>query len=311
MSKLSKFLVADATCRTSGMFQNTSNPILVVDFHNISYRNLHGIPKSAGLNDEEFFQYWKTITLQSLNKLLKKFKPKSLVVVVDDTDSWRKEYYPEYKATRKTTREASTIDFNRFFKVMDEFLESFKNHFHNVYLIKVPRCEGDDVIGVLVMKTLAQHQCIVASSDSDFQQLASLKNFQQYRPIEGTMFKLINGDKYLLRKIIIGDFQSDNIPGIKRGLGPKTADKLITSGTLDKFLKENQLEKIFERNKTLIDFKSIPTKYVNAIDAEFKNYNLRPYNARGLMNFIQEQNLTNLFNQLQGFVESFKPLQGV
>jgi 5'-3' exonuclease len=58
-------------------------------------------------------------------------------------------------------------------------------------------------------------------------------------------------------KALTGD-SSDNIPGIPR-VGPKTAEKLLmTEGALDSFLEDNEKEKIFKRNYSLIKFVNIP-----------------------------------------------------
>jgi hypothetical protein len=71
-----------------------------------------------------------------------------MVFCFDSYDSWRKKDFPYYKANRKKSREVSDIDWDKFFKNLNQIKQDLKEFFP-YYVIEVPHCEGDDVIAVL------------------------------------------------------------------------------------------------------------------------------------------------------------------
>ena len=77
-------------------------------------------------------------------------------------------------------------------------------------------------------------------------------------------------EKNLFCKIVIGD-KSDNIPGIFKKCGIKTAEKLFNDQ--DEFIKKINLESCneeYERNKLLVDFNCIPLEYINQVKTTFE-----------------------------------------
>ena len=80
----------------------------------------------------------------------------------------------------------------------------------------------------------------------------------------------LNRRKNLFCKIVTGD-KSDNIPGIFRKCGIKTAEKLFSDQ--DEFIKKLNQESCneeYQRNKLLVDFNLIPLEYVNQLKLTFK-----------------------------------------
>ena len=182
---------------------------LIFDTHNLIFRTLFVAHHEDPLDLE--FKYWKTLMLQSINAAIKKFKPSRVIMALDKGGSWRKEVYSLYKENRKDGRDESPIDFDKFFPILEDFFESFKRVFPNVYVIKVDKCEGDDIIAVLVRDILPDWECICISSDRDMYQLYKNKNYKQYDPIKKIIVNCINPKQYLLVKVIMGD-KGDNIP---------------------------------------------------------------------------------------------------
>ena len=75
--------------------------------------------------------------------------------------------------------------------------------------------------------------------------------------------------KDLFCKIVIGD-KSDNIPGIFKKCGIKTAEKLYDDPDLFiKKLNQENSTKEYERNKQLVDFNQLPLNYVNELKTTF------------------------------------------
>ena len=138
--------------------------ILMIDFMNMVFRNLFVAHSNNPLDKE--FKDWKQMMLHSTYLLVRKFEPEQLIICHDEGSSWRKKVYSEYKATRKTGREASTVDFAAFWPVMDEWIEGFKKALPNVYFLHYNSYEADDFIGVLT-KELEGNNIVNISTDKE------------------------------------------------------------------------------------------------------------------------------------------------
>jgi len=81
--------------------------------------------------------------------------------------------------------------------------------------------EGDDVLGVL--GTRFSDETVIWSGDKDLQQIPGL-----HLDNEGSIYNIsqLQADVYFYRQILTGD-STDGYPGCP-GIGPKTAEKLIT-----------------------------------------------------------------------------------
>lgn len=281
----------------------TEKKALIFDAHNLVFRTLFVAHNEDPLDIE--FKYWKTLILQSLNAAVKKFKPTRLILALDKGESWRKNFYNQYKENRKEGRDQSPIDFEKFFPVLKEFFKEFKTTFPNTYVLEFDGCEGDDIVAVIVRDVLPNWECICISSDRDMYQLYKYQNYKQYDPIKKTIIKVLNPRQYLLVKIIMGD-HGDNVPAIAPRVGIKTAEKMLNN--LDEELKDVEKLKNFERNKILIDFDCIPDYVVEQIKNEFNTYQVSEFRGRALMDFFVRIGSNGLVAYLQEFVTNFKPL---
>ena len=134
-----------------------------------------------------------------------------LVICCDDRHSWRRDYFPLYKAGRKATRESSSLNWSQIFECFDIIKFELKTIFPYKFL-QIEGSEADDIIGVLVRKTNPEPIMII-SSDKDFIQLHAWKTVKQWSPVTK---KYVNGEdpnEYLHEHIIKGD-KSDGIPNI-------------------------------------------------------------------------------------------------
>ena len=205
-------------------------------------------------------------------------------------ESFRKAIYPEYKMQRQTNREERN-DFNHW-KIMDYIYSVILPDMlpkGNTWTIKLPNAEGDDIVASLVMSPKLKERykkILLISSDHDYLQLHkpdnrirqfNMKNeeilceFQQTQG--GRKVKIqMTPDQALLMKIITGD-SSDNIPGIKRGVGPVRAWKLICENARENLMNlfESDREALvaFQMNRKLIAFDEIPKELQDEIIEEF------------------------------------------
>ena len=72
-----------------------------------------------------------------------------LILCCDDRKTWRKEIFPNYKASRKKTRAATSIDWENLYECLNQLKEELTEWFP-YKLIQVEKAEADDVIAILV-----------------------------------------------------------------------------------------------------------------------------------------------------------------
>jgi len=114
------------------------------------------------------------ITLNSIKKAWNDFGGDHVVFCLEGR-SWRKDYYPRYKANRKITREKFTpaeeeAD-KEFWEAFDTFTTFVANK-TNCTVLQNERLEADDLIAGWV-QSHPDDRHIIISSDSDFAQLIS------------------------------------------------------------------------------------------------------------------------------------------
>lgn len=179
-----------------------------------------------------------------LFRLFKERKPEYVAWVHDAGSSFRTDYYPEYKATREKLDDELQEDFDRSVARIEDLLGAF-----SVRLVSVDGYEADDVIGTLAERAHSRLDVVIVSGDKDFYQLVSphvsLLNpgrrgpaavDEQLVTTENAHERLgVQPEQVVDFLALVGD-SSDNVPGV-RGIGPKTAQKLIESyGSLESIL---------------------------------------------------------------------------
>lgn len=184
-------------------------------------------------------------------------------------DIWRREIYPEYKATRTHAN-----DFDReIFQKVYAFLERERERLM-IRMVKHPKLEADDICYILTKCDYLSDcdKIVIIANDNDYLQLCSDRVMVVNK--EGREIKergCGNAQRDLMRKILMGD-KSDNIPSVCAGIGPKTADKLIAlaADEFDDWLRKKGVTAAtnLERNKKLIDMSHIPQQYIDELVAQ-------------------------------------------
>lgn len=293
-SKLSKYIN-----------QEKRKTVLFFDTHNLIYRTLF-IGHFQDPDDDKFM-FWKYLMANSIFTAIKQFEPDKVVFAIDSKYSWRKDIYSNYKGQRKAARTKSVVDFETFFPVMDSFLESLKKTFTNMYCIKVNKCEGDDIIAILTKNRFQDFSKIIISTDKDLHQLLMNKRVKIYDPIKRKFKEILNPKMDLELKIITGD-PSDNIPKIKERCGKGTATKMLKDG-LDIYLANDEIRKRYELNKRLIDFEFIPNDIEESILEEFDNYEIKKLDGYGVYNWLIENKIRKLRDDLQIYSPFLKAVE--
>jgi len=180
-----------------------------------------------------------------LNRLVNTHRPDYLAWVHDSGTSFRKETFPEYKATREKLAADQQADFDRGMERIAALLQAYR-----VPVITLPGFEADDVIGALALQAVEKKiNVVIVSGDKDFQQLVRpgvwLLNPGRGGPanVEEHWVSTDNATERLgVPPSLVTDYlalvgdASDNIPGV-RGIGDKGAAELVnTYGSLEDIL---------------------------------------------------------------------------
>jgi 5'-3' exonuclease len=234
----------------------------------------------------------------SIYSLVKRFKPDQLVMALDIGGSWRKSADPLYKANREGGRDASPIDFDKFFPVMNDYRDSLATALTNVYFLGGPGLEADDIIGVLT-KNLAGNEIIAVTTDRDMYQLYKYPGYRQWNPVTKKFVEVMNAKLYLDVKVLTGD-PGDGVPQVMARMGVKTAEKWVDK--LDELFEQYPgTKERYELNRLLIDFDMIPQEIQNAIMDIYKNYEFEPYSGRKVFEYFSRSGQASVMGYLQEF----------
>jgi DNA polymerase-1 len=218
--------------------------VLLVDGRNLAYRShfTHSALSSHGQSTSVIFG--ATNMLLSLQRKLN-YIP--MIIVWDgEGKTWRHELTKgrkkEYKGNRAHLSKIRTI-VNSQIPIFKELWTTM-----GIWNFEVPKLEADDLIGILATYIADKEtQVIIYSGDRDFQQLLSDKIViwaaQGRSVVKGTIITPkyvekrwgVKPEDYRKMRAFCGD-KSDNISNIIKGIGAKTAVKLLKSG-LDPSLK--------------------------------------------------------------------------
>ena len=284
--------------------------MILIDF---SQTIIAGLMAQLKMNDGEVNEKMlRHMILNSIRNYQKRYTEKygRIVLCTDAVHPWRREFYPQYKANRKKTREADDRDWKLIFDTLHKVKEEIRDNFPYYYMA-VDRCEADDIIAVLVQDFARNNdfgskleRTLIVSGDKDFQQLHKYPNVEQYSPNLGKFVDCPNPEVFLKEHILRGD-KSDGVPNIL------SADNCLDEGirqtplrkpVVEKYLritieKDDKYYRNYLRNQTLIDLEMIPNDVRESIRQEFKNANpvrgkvfdyLTKYRLRELLDHIED-----------------------
>ena len=292
--------------------------MILVDMNQIAVANvmmhLHMTKK-----DEPEGSMVRHMILNSLRMYRTKFKEQygELILCYDSKHYWRREIFPQYKASRKKIRTESDKDWEAIFEVLNQVRDELKEVFPYKFL-EVYGAEADDIIGVLCGELEFDNgKTLILSGDKDFIQLQKYKNVSQFSPITK---KFVNGEdpqRYLAEHILKGD-ASDGIPNVlspdntfveglrQRPLGKKKIEAWLDNchpelGNMptEDVLPNDETIRNFQRNRKLIDLDQSPKELFLLI---LKEYNEAPEGDRSkLLNYFIQKRLSNLTESIGDF----------
>ena len=130
------------------------------------------------------------IMFNSVKKAWKDFDGSHVVFMLEGR-SWRKDYYPPYKANRQVLKDLKTAreqeDDEIFFEAFSSLFEYIENK-TNCTVLQQSNAEADDLIATWI-QTHPDDDHIIISSDSDFYQLMA-DNVKQYNGVSEQIISL-------------------------------------------------------------------------------------------------------------------------
>ena len=227
-----------------------------------------------------------------------------LILCCDDRKTWRKDIFPNYKASRKKTRAATSIDWEKLYECLNQLKEEFTEWFP-YKLIQVEKAEADDIIAILV--ELINERSLILSSDKDFVQLHKF-NVRQYSPIQK---KFVEGDpKWSLHEKIIKGDVGDGVPNIMSDdnvfVDEGRRQKPITKKKVDAWYELNpdmycssEMLRNYNRNKQLVDLSEVHESIRINITKRFETTKVG--DRKRLLTYFINHRLKNLTESLSEF----------
>ena len=227
-----------------------------------------------------------------------------VVLAYDSKHYWRRDFFPNYKASRRKGREKSDLDWDAIFEVLNKIKAEFKDNLPYKYL-EVYGAEADDIIATLVKNK--KEPIMIVSGDKDFIQLQKYSDVKQYSPILKKYVNGYNPDTYIKEHILKGD-TSDGVPNVlspdntfvdsirQRPLSRKKIENWLDIDIDDL---QEEVKRNYQRNDKLINLDNIPIELEKEILYEFKE---APCGDRSkLLNYFIQSRLKNLTNEIGEF----------
>ena len=184
-----------------------------------------------------------------------------VILAWDSKHYWRRDYYPQYKAGRKKTRESSNLDWNEIFGVTNKIRDEIKENMP-YKSVEVYGAEADDIIAIV---SNSYDKVMIISSDKDFIQLHT-GNVKQWSPVTKQEVNSHDPDTYIKEHVLKGD-SGDGVPNVlspdhtftdglrQKPLGKKRIEKMINENMNDW---SDEVKRNYQRNYKLINLKNIP-----------------------------------------------------
>ena len=231
-----------------------------------------------------------------------------LVICCDDKNYWRKKIFPYYKASRKKTREESSLDWAAIFNTLHTIKAEIKDNLPYAVL-QVETAEADDIIAVMVER-YSNEKIMIVSGDKDFSQLQRYKNVSQYSPITKKFIKVGDPLSYLFEHVIRGD-AGDGVPNILSnddtfvvGTRQKPLTKRRVNAMIEDMVRgvtpfDGEIKRNYLRNIHLIDLSRIPEDIRNQVIDIYSNYQRNDRSM--ILGYFIKSRLKNLMTDIQEF----------
>ena len=279
--------------------------MIIVDLNQIMISNL--MVQINGRNAVELSESLvRHMVLNSLRGHYKRFRKEygEMIIACDSGNVWRREVFPNYKASRKTTREKSGHDWATIFEILTKIKNEIKEHMP-YKVIELDTAEADDIIAVLVKKYINQ-KILILSGDKDFIQLHN-NRVKQYNPVLSKFVGQGETPSIYIKEHILKGARSDGIPNVLsdddvfiegRRQRPLTKKK-IEAWLNGAYVLTEEEQKNYDRNRKLIDLSLIPPELEAKIYNEFDE--VKVAHRSKILNYFITRKLKTLIEVIDEF----------
>ena len=286
--------------------------MILLDYSQIALSNII-VQK---LNDESMIRH---MILNSIRMYNKRYRDEygQMVICADGMNTWRKDYYPYYKAKRKKNRDNSDQDWNEIFRILHLVRDEIKENLP-YKVVHMEGVEADDIIASLILQSQEfgmNEPMMIVSSDKDFIQLQKFNNVKQFSPIQKKFVKDDNPRSYLFNHIMKGD-TGDGIPNVLSDDDTFVSDKkqtplrktriaewLENSDNL-RAVMDDEIYRNYQRNKKLIDLTEVPETIQQNI---INNYNEQKVAMKmRVLNYLIKKRCNQLIEVVEEFYNNEK-----
>ena len=229
-----------------------------------------------------------------------------MVLCFDSKHYWRRDYFPEYKYSRRKGRTTDNKDWDSIFGCLNNIKDEVKTHMP-YKSVEVYGAEADDIIATLCSEYA--EEIMILSGDKDFIQLQRFPNVKQYSPITKKYINGENPDRYIKEHVFKGD-TSDGVPNVLSpdntfvdGLRQKPMTKKKIEAWIDHDFEDvapnDEVKRNYQRNLKLIDLTYTPDELSSEI---LETYRESPSGDRSqLLNYFIKKRLSTLTESIGEF----------
>jgi len=278
--------------------------MILIDF---TQTIIAGLMAQLKMNDEVLSEdILRHMILNSVRNYQKRYGSDygQIVLCTDAPHPWRREFYPQYKANRKKSRDADDRDWGMIFQTLQKVKDEIRDNFPYVYM-SVDNAEADDIIAVITKHFHEKEDILIVSGDKDFQQLHKYRGVRQFSPNLGKDIVCEDPEAFLKEHILKGD-KSDGVPNILSNddcldLGIRQTP--MRKNIVDKYMRitienDDKYYRNWLRNQTLIDLDFIPDYMEETILKEFDE--TTPVYGK-VFDYLREHRLNELLNHVEDF----------
>ena len=279
--------------------------MILVDMNQISLASLMmHLHMNKGELDDEMVRH---MILNSVRMYRTMFNEDygEIVLTYDSRAYWRREVFPQYKHSRRKSRESDGKDWNSIFGVLNQIKEEIKE-FLPYKVVETHGAEADDVIAILC-KHYQSENIMIVSGDKDFIQLQKYNNVKQYSPITKKHINGVDAVVYIKEHILKGD-KSDGVPNVLSPDHTFTDDlrqRPLTSKKMQSIMAQDiddlddEVKRNYQRNDILINLDNIPEKLEEEILDDFKSATCGDRSK--LLKYFIDKRLKSLTEQIGEF----------
>jgi len=208
----------------------------------LSY-NEHATLTDALREPESKAQFFRKVIIDLCHTINLFNNVDKVIIVFDKDSSWRKTYYPLYKF-KEPSDNSDAEGWTAFYGLLDKVSNLLSKR--GFIVSSVSGLEGDDLLHLWSQHfSDKEEQSIIITGDRDMIQLTSdfvaiynnnsmrqtfsfvdEKQKSHLKKLDPKNEEIVDPERFLFKKILIGD-SGDGVPNVMKGLGDKTADKIV------------------------------------------------------------------------------------